>query len=217
MLGRLTTFNLLDVEQNDLRVEDYVSYTNYLETGIYENGAWPESQMLDTLNAALRVYNFGYDAQQSVQLDIDVAGYSATSDVVPTLPNAEADTLVAAYTVSGLGLKTVNYQVSSDVADNMPENNVATQSFEVTEFSYGRDNGELFDVYGGEFEYACMPYYDIHNDVTIYGIDVAIMPGGTEGSPIEAWIIDADDDVNVDRVDGFLALSISNGEIGDVW
>ena len=48
--------NLLDVEQNDLRVDDYVSYTNYLETGIYENGAWPESQMLDTLNAALRVY-----------------------------------------------------------------------------------------------------------------------------------------------------------------
>ena len=193
--------NLFDVEQNDLRVEDYVSYTNYLETGIYENGAWPESQMLDTLNAALSVYNFGYDAQQSVQLDIDVAGYSATSDVVPTLPNAELDTLVAAYTVSGLGLKTVNYQVSSDVADNMPENNVATQSFEVTEFSYGRDNGELFDVYGGEFEYACMPYYDIHNDVTIYGIDVAIQPGGTEGSPIEAWIIDADDDVNVDPVD----------------
>ena len=137
-----------------------------------------------------------------MKLDIDVAGYSAASDAVPTLPNAEADTLVAAYTVSGLGLKTVNYQVSSDVADDLPENNTAEQSFEVTEFSYGRDNGELFDVYGGEADYACMPYYDIHSDVTIYGIDVAIMTGGTEGSPISAWIIDADDDINVGE-DGF--------------
>ena len=189
--------NMLDIEANDLRVLDYVSYTNYLETGIYENGAWPESQMLETLDAAVQVYNFGYSTQESVQLDIDVAGYPSTSEVVAMLPNAAADTLAATYQVSGLGLKTVNYVVSSDEMDDFPEDNTATQSFELTEYSYGRDNGELFDLYGGDFEYACMPYYDIHNDVTIYGIDVAIMAGGTEGSPIAAWIIDVDDDVNV--------------------
>ena len=189
--------NMLDIEANDLRVLDYVSYTNYLETGIYENGAWPESQMLETLDAAVQVYNFGYSTQESVQLDIDVAGYPSTSEVVAMLPNAAADTLAATYQVSGLGLKTVNYVVSSDEMDDFPADNTATQSFELTEYSYGRDNGELFDLYGGDFEYACMPYYDIHNDVTIYGIDVAIMAGGTEGSPIAAWIIDVNDDINV--------------------
>ena len=56
----------------------------------------------------------------------------------------------------------------------------------MTEFSYGRDNGVIFDTYGGDFEHACMPYYDIHNDATIYGIDVAIMEGGEAGSPIRA-------------------------------
>ena len=189
--------NMLDIEANDLRVLDYVSYTNYLETGIYENGAWPESQMLETLDAAVQVYNFGYSTQESVQLDIDVAGYPSTSEVVAMLPNAAADTLAATYQVSGLGMKTVNYVVSSDEMDDFPADNTATQSFELTEYSYGRDNGELFDLYGGDFEYACMPYYDIHNDVTIYGIDVAIMAGGTEGSPIAAWIIDVNDDINV--------------------
>ena len=112
--------NMLDIEANDLRVLDYVSYTNYLETGIYENGAWPESQMLETLDAAVQVYNFGYSTQESVQLDIDVAGYPSTSEVVAMLPNAAADTLAATYQVSGLGMKTVNYVVSSDEMDDFP-------------------------------------------------------------------------------------------------
>ena len=37
-----------DIEENDLRIDGYVSYTNYLQTGIYENGVWPQSQLLDT-------------------------------------------------------------------------------------------------------------------------------------------------------------------------
>ena len=78
----------------------------------------------------------------------------------------------------------------------------ATQSFEVTEHSYGRDNGVIFDTYGGDFEYACMPYYDIHNDATIYGIDVAIMEGGEPGSPIRTF---ASTSMTLRTGDGFLA------------
>ena len=48
-----------------------------------------------------------------------------------------------------------------------------------------------------------MPYYDIHNDATIYGIDVAIMEGGEAGSPIRAFVIDLDDPCR--GSDGFLA------------
>jgi len=98
----------------------------------------------------------------------------------------------------------VNYALSASNEDTNPDNNFASQTFEVTEYSYGRDNGVIFDTYGGAFEYACMPYYDIHNDATIYGIDVAIMNGGEEGSPIRAFVIDLDDPANLGS-DGFLA------------
>ena len=188
---------VVEILENDTRIDNYVSYTNYLQTGIYENGTWAQSQLLDTLSAGARVYNFGYGTQENVVLDIEVNGNTYSSEVIETFPNAVADTLSAGYFVSDVGTYTVNYALSSSNGDNNLENNFASQSFEVTEYSYGRDNGVLFDVYGGGFEYACMPYYNIHNDVIIYGIDVAIMAGSTEGSPISAWIIDIDDDINI--------------------
>ena len=49
-----------------------------------------------------------------------------------------------------------------------------------------------------------MPYFDIHNDATIYGIDVAIMEGGEAGSSLAAWLIDLDDAGNL-GADGFFA------------
>ena len=107
------------------------------------------------------------------------------------------DTLLATYSIVDLGTQTINYSLSQDNVDDNPNNNMASQSFQVTEYSYGRDNGVIVDTYGGDFEFACMPYYDIHNDATIYGIDVAIMEGGESGSPIRAFIIDVDDPVNL--------------------
>ena len=41
--------NIVDIEENDTRIDGYVSYTNYFQTGIYENGAWAQSQLLDTI------------------------------------------------------------------------------------------------------------------------------------------------------------------------
>lgn len=196
--------NVVDIEENDTRIDSYLSYTNYFQTGVYENGAWAQSQLLDTLFAGAKVYNFGFSTQENVVLDIEVNGYSSSSDVIDTFPNATTDTLSAGYVVSEVGTYTVNYALSATNEDTNPENNFASQSFEVTEYSYGRDNGVIFDTYGGAFEYACMPYYDIHNDAMIYGIDVAIMNGGESGSPIRAFIIDLDDPLNLGS-DGFLA------------
>ena len=196
--------NVVDIEENDTRIDSYLSYTNYFQTGVYENGAWAQSQLLDTLFAGAKVYNFGFSTQENVVLDIEVNGYSSSSDIIDTFPNATTDTLSAGYVVSEVGTYTVNYALSATNEDTNPENNFASQSFEVTEYSYGRDNGVIFDTYGGAFEYACMPYYDIHNDAMIYGIDVAIMNGGESGSPIRAFIIDLDDPLNLGS-DGFLA------------
>ena len=195
---------VIEIQQNDTRIDNYLSYTNYLETGIYENGAWAQSQLLDTMFAGAKVYNFGYGTQENVVLDIEVNGNTSSSEVIDTFPNSAADTLSAGYSVSDVGTYTVNYALSASNEDNNLGNNFASQSFEVTEYSYGRDNGVISDTYGGAFEYACMPYYDIHNDVTIYGIDVAIMNGGEEGSPIRAFMVDLEDPLNFDS-DGFFA------------
>ena len=97
-----------------------------------------------------------------------------------------------------IGTYTVNYLLTAADVDDNPDNNTATQSFEVTEYSYGRDNGVLFDIYGGAFDFVSMPYYDIHNDVTIYGIDVAIMDGAISGSPIRAFIVDMNEVIPLD-------------------
>ncbi|MDA9755872.1 hypothetical protein N9V29_02770 [Flavobacteriales bacterium] len=188
---------VFDIEENDTRIDDYLSYTNYLQTGVYENGAWAQSQLLDTIFAGAKVYNFGYGTQENVVLDIEVDGTTSASDTIETFLSASVDTLSAGYVVSAVGTYTVNYALSATNEDTNPENNFASQSFEVTEYSYGRDNGVIFDTYGGAFEYACMPYYDIHNDATIYGIDVAIMEGGESGSSIRAFIIDVNDPVNI--------------------
>lgn len=195
---------VFDIEENDTRIDSYLSYTNYQQTGIYENGAWAQSQLLESLSAGAKVYNFGWGTQENVVLDIEVNGATSSSSIIETFPNAASDTLSADYVVSEVGTYTVNYALTADNVDDNPQNNYASQSFEVTEFSYGRDNGVIVDTYGGDFEYACMPYYDIHNDATIYGIDVAIMDGGEAGSPIRAFVIDLDDPANL-GADGFLA------------
>ena len=195
---------VFDIEENDTRIDNYLSYTNYLETGVYENGAWAQSQLPGILSAGAKVYNFGWGTQENVVLDIEVNGATSSSSVIETFPNAVADTLSADYVVSEVGTYTVNYALTADSFDDNPQNNYATQPFEVTEYSYGRDNGVIVETYGGAFEYACMPYYDMHNDGTIYGMDVAIMEGGEDGSPIRAFVIDLDDPLNL-GADGFLA------------
>ena len=195
---------VFDIEENDTRIDNYLSYTNYLETGVYENGAWAQSQLPASLSAGAKVYNFGWGTQENVVLDIEVNGATSSSSIIETFPNAVADTLSANYAVSEVGAYTVNYALTADSFDDNPQNNYATQSFEVTQYSYGRDNGVIFETYGGESEYACMPYYQINNDATIFGIDVAIMEGGESGSPIRAFVIDLDDPSNL-GVDGFLA------------
>ena len=208
--------NVVDIEENDTRIDSYLSYTNFQQTGMYENGAWAQSQLPESLSAGAKVYNFGWGTQENVVLGVEVNGSTSSSNIIETFPNAATDTLSSDYVVSEVGTYTVNYTLTSDNVDDNPQNNVASQHFEVTEYSYGRDNGVIFDTYGGDFEYACMPYYDIHNDAVIYGIDVAIMNGGEPGSPIRTFVIDLDDPSNL-GADGFLAPPYDMLPLAESW
>ena len=58
------------------------------------------------------------------------------------------ETLQAAYGLNGLGLglHTLEFEVSADVADDYPDNNSATRVIEITEHQLGRDNGSMTGV-----------------------------------------------------------------------
>ena len=91
----------------------------------------------------------------------------------------------------------LTYVLSADSTDENPGNNTVMQSFEVTDLQYGRDNGIVTANFPGDGtdDYIAMPLYDIINDVTIYAIDVAIMDGSEDGTPIRGFLVDMFDDL----------------------
>lgn len=194
-----------ETPENDTRIDNYVSYTNFEQGGNYEYGAWAVSQLPDTLFAGAKVYNVGYANQTNVVIDLDVNGESVVSNVIDTLGYAANDTLVAAYTVTGLGPVSLDYTLSADDEDENPGNNTASQSFEVTDLQWGRDNGEISAAYpagdptegdiAGTTDYIAMPLYFVENDVTIYGVDVAIMEGTEPNIPVRGFLVDINDDL----------------------
>jgi hypothetical protein len=150
-------------------------------------------------------------------MDLDVNGTSYTSNSLDVLGYASNDTLVMAYQPSGLGVQTLNYLLSADAADENPANNSATQSFEVTDLQYGRDNGDITAAFPGDGtdDYIAMPLYDIINDVTIYGIDVAILDGSEPGTPIRAFLVDMFDDLALTEQYGGELISSAEVDMAD--
>ena len=184
-----------DTPADDTRIDNYLSYTDYERTGYYEYGAWPLSQIPADLAAAAKVYNVGFEDQTNVTLDVTAAGTTAYSTPI-TLSYATADTLSAAYLPTALGPVTVDYLLTADAADENPGNNMASQSFEVTDLSWGRDEGTPVNAAPAEGtdDYIAVSLFDIVDDVVIYAIDVAVMAGSETGTSIITHLFDGFDD-----------------------
>ena len=184
-----------DTPADDTRIDNYLSYTDYERTGYYEYGAWPLSQIPADLAAAAKVYNVGFEDQTNVTLDVTAAGTTAYSTPI-TLSYATADTLSAAYLPTALGPVTVDYLLTADAADENPGNNMASQSFEVTDLSWGRDEGTPVNAAptDGTDDYIAVSLFDIVDDVVIYAIDVAVMAGSETGTSIITHLFDGFDD-----------------------
>jgi hypothetical protein len=199
---------------NDVRIDNYYSYTDENTTGIYEYGAWPESQLIP-LDFAAKVYNIGYVDQTGTALEGFVNGASVGNSSAIDLNYQNADTLrVSGVEITGgPGLYEVSYTVSSDNDDENPTNNTATQSFEVTTLQWGRDDGSftgLFPSDGADDFIACNPF-QVFGDVTVYAIDVAISSNSEEGTPIIAHLFDgADENFLVEQYGG---LIVSTSEL----
>lgn len=186
---------IYETPANDIRIDNYVSYTDYFTTGIYEAGVFAEGQ-LASLDAAAKVYNVGYLDQEETTLTLNVNGTDAGNSEPMTLAYQTSDTLRVTFDMAAVGTYDLTYTVSAMNEDENPANNSTTQSFEVSSLHYGRDNGTMTGLFPGDGtdDFIALNPFDIFEDVTIYAIDIAIAAGSENGTPIVAHIFDGMDD-----------------------
>ena len=191
---------LADTATNDLKSNGYASYTDQAtwaqDTGLgfWEYGAIPQSQIQEFVFSA-NVANNGSAPQPNTIMDVAVNGSSVgTTDLGFTLPYLGRDTLrLQGYTPpSDLGVYDVTYTFSSDSLDEDDSNNVAEQSFEITEYQYGRDNGVFTGVFpfDGSVEYQAATPYVFVEEATIYAIDVAFMNTSEPNTDVLVHVLD---------------------------
>jgi hypothetical protein len=180
---------------NDIRIDNYLSYTDYFTTGIWEAGVFAEGQ-LTSLDAAAKVYNVGYLEQEETSLTLNVNGTDAGMSDPITLGYQAQDTLRVNFDMAAVGSYELTYTVGAMNEDENPSNNTATQSFEVSALHYGRDNGTMTGVFPGDGtdDFIALNPYDIFEDVTVYAIDVAIVAGSENGTPVVAHLFDGFDE-----------------------
>ena len=143
-------------------------------------------------------------------LTLDVDGTVASSDPM-LLAYQAVDTLRVPFDMAAVGTYNLTYTVSTDNEDENPANNEATQSFEVSSLHYGRDNGTMTGIFPAEGtdDFIALNPYDIFEDVTVYAIDVAIVAGSENGTPVVAHLFDGADDNYITEQYGGLISSTS--------
>lgn len=184
---------LYDTPANDVRIDNYLTWTDYNGTGMYEYSNFALSQVTE-IQFASKVRNLGTEDQTMLTLDVQVNGEAAATSDAIDLPYLAQDTLRAAgYVIPAtVGEYVVDYTVAGEQDDESPENNVDQQGFNVTEYSYGVDNEVFSGVFpfdGADAFIAKVPY-QFFADATIYGIDVAIMEGSDAFTPVIAHVMD---------------------------
>ena len=211
---------LQEVPMNDMRVESYVSTTDYENTGMYELGAIPIGQ-LTNYQAGVTVKNIGINPQSGVQLNLSVDGTTIGTSPLYSLDYDTEETLQAAYALNGLGLgsHTLEFEVSSDAEDDYPENNSATRTIEITEHQLGRDNGSMTGLFpsDGYDDFIALNPFDIYADATIYAIDVAIAAGTESGTPVIAHLYDPSDESFLQEQYGGLMASSYQLDLDGTW
>jgi len=189
-----------DTPANDMRADGYVSYTDVATStettglGYYEYGAIPTSQITEFIFAG-RVRNIGSNPQTNTVMEVAINGdVVGTSDAGFTLEYGSFDTLrIEGYTPDAtLGMYDITYTFMSDSLDEDMSNNTATQSYEITDGSYGRDDATFSGVFpaDGTVDYTAATPFQFFADATIYGVEVAIMDNSDAGTDLICHLLD---------------------------
>ena len=205
---------------NDIRIESYVSTTDYLNTGVYELGAIPQSQ-LPSYQAGVSVANIGYLDQTGVQLHLSADGQALSSSSPMNVLYPETQTLQVLYSLENLelGPHTMEFEVEGDVPDENPSNNFAERTFEITDFQMGRDNGTMTGAFPAEGtnDFIALNPFVMMEDATIYAIDVALVSGSENGAIVIAHLYDpSNPNYLSEQYGGLIASTNEQGLAADV-
>ena len=219
-----------DTPENAMRYDGYASYTDQ-ETatqatglGYYEYGAIPPSQITEMVFAGT-VQNLGSNAQTNTIMDVSIDGTSiGTTDAGFTLDYLASDTLrVLGYTPDATeGTYEVTYSFSSDSIAAGTEGNSTTQSFEITDCSYGRDNGVITGAFPLAATDAVQEFqggtpYQFFEDATIYGVEVAILADSDPNVDLVCHILDFAEFNIIESTDEILWTNpdVNGNDVGD--
>ena len=105
--------------------------------------------------------------------------------------------------------------LNMDSVDSNIDNNTASSSFAVSEYQWGRDNGNIVGLNSadGTEDYIEMPLYQVLEDATIYGVDVAIMEGTEAFTPVRGFLVDVLDPLALEEQYGGELVSSEEVEL----
>ena len=193
---------IVEGAENDMILSD-MFYNEWfadqaVDRSTLEYSIYPSTQ-LRPLNFKTIFYNDGPADQTNVTMTADVLDPSNANVFTgsSTLPNSmtcyDIDSLyVAGYTPSGtLGRHNVEYSITQDQVDDVPSNNVGTNWFEVSDYTFAQDTGALDGTYFRDEAYEIGNWFYIENTGDqLYGIDVALGDETTVGTLIYGVLYD---------------------------
>ncbi|MDA0940298.1 MAG: T9SS type A sorting domain-containing protein [Bacteroidetes bacterium] len=188
----------VEIPAYDVTVANYESYTDEAFTNLYEYGVWPQSQLPDTLYYGCEVLNFGDSLATNVYGSLDFNGTMFDGPALSSLTSGSVDTVYVPYATDvAVGTYDMLLTLNMDSVDANMDNNTSASSYAVTEYQWGRDNGNILgdNTSDGTEDYIEMPLYQVLEDATIYGVDVAVMEGTEEFTPVRGFLVDALDDL----------------------
>jgi len=186
---------LFDLPENNLAVTG-VTYSDLENTGIYELGVYCLQQPTDLVFRA-DVDNLGSEDQLGITMTVSVNGTEIGTGDAEDIVYGESDSLfLYGYAVpTAVGDYDVDYALNMTAEDFDDADNTGSQSFSVSEFQMGRDNG-VFETFRPGADYADVwrggPIYDIFQDGVIYALDVALWENSVAGSDITGYIMTSD-------------------------
>jgi hypothetical protein len=136
------------------------------------------------------VENVGYEDQTDVVYTASVTSESFTSSsAASTVLGLSSDSLDCAsqFTPPALGQYIFDGDITSSATDATPSDNeiLSTDSMDVTEFIYARDNGVVDGGYFPQVAFEGGNYFDINQNQDLYGIDFEF--GASTGAGIEVY------------------------------
>ena len=181
---------IITASDNDLIVVNETWGTNGLQ---YHQ--IPTTQVAP-IDFAASVFNGGSNDQTNVSLNVDINSGAYTGSNVPvTINSLDTSTLSMAspFTPSAVGNYAATVTLTADSTDDDPSNNTLNNvNFEVTNYIYARDNGQVQGSTNRPNGFQVGNLFEIFQDQLLKGIDVRLDGSTAVGTEVYARIYSLD-------------------------